>query len=287
MSWTNYHSHTKFCDGTHDPESYIRSALTRKMPAYGFSGHAPLPFETSWSMNSADLKSYLDEIVRLKDLYKDTIEIYTGLEIDFMPGHTNPINKKSKELNLDYTIGSVHYAGIFNNGQYWCIDSTEEEFINGVDAIFGGKIEPAVKQYFKVLRDMIKNDCPDIIGHFDKIKLPLIKYFSFDESTGWYKKEIAETLELIANSDAIVEINTRGLYKHGINNVYPGKWIVKSMAEMKIPIVLNSDAHKPDEVDSGFPSVARMLHFAGYDTLFSFIGGEWQEFEFDPNGLKI
>lgn len=286
MRWTNYHSHTNFCDGSDAPESYIVSALEHKMFAYGFSGHAPLPFDTNWTMKKDKVQSYLSEIKRLKDLYNQKIEIYCGLEVDYIPGITS-INKLARELNLDYTIGSVHYVDKFKDGRHWTIDSSEKEFNNGLKAIFDGNIKLAVKKYYKLLRDMIKKDCPDIIGHFDKIKLPLIKNYAFDESESWYKKEIADTLEIIAETNAIVEINTRGLYKHGIKNVYPGKWIIKSMAELGIPLVLNSDAHKPSEVIAGFEPVAKMLHFAGYETLFSLVHGEWQEFEFGLTGLKI
>ena len=42
--YTNYHGHCHYCDGQEPPEAYVRAALEQGMRSYGFSSHAPLPY---------------------------------------------------------------------------------------------------------------------------------------------------------------------------------------------------------------------------------------------------
>jgi histidinol-phosphatase (PHP family) len=287
MVWTNYHGHCNYCDGKETPEAYIKAAVEKGLAAYGFSSHGPLPFPTEWAIQDDKVKQYIADIKEIQDKYGDKLEIYLGMEIDYIPGVVEPINQLSKKYNLDYTIGSVHFVDRLPDGTPWNIDGPRELFMEGVNKIFDGDIKKAVKRYYHMVREMIKKDCPDVLGHFDKIKMQLINHVPFDESEDWYREEIADTLETIVNSDAIVEINTRAHYKHNLKNVYPSKWIIRDMAELDIPVIIQSDAHKPDEIAKSFDITAKMLGYAGYDHVFSLIDGEWQEFEFDRTGLKI
>ena len=84
MQLSNYHSHCTFCDGRSIPEDFVRFAITHGFRAYGFSSHSPLPFETFWNMSKDDMPEYLQEINRLKQKYSDQLEIYAGLEIDYL-----------------------------------------------------------------------------------------------------------------------------------------------------------------------------------------------------------
>ena len=84
MQLSNYHSHCTFCDGRSIPEDFVRFAITHGFRAYGFSSHSPLPFETFWNMSKDDMPEYLQEIKRLKQKYSDQLEIYAGLEIDYL-----------------------------------------------------------------------------------------------------------------------------------------------------------------------------------------------------------
>ena len=56
-------------------------------------------------MKDARVEDYLKTIGVLKVEYKDKIEIYTGLEVDFIKNDTRKIFEKYK---VDYTIGAVN-----------------------------------------------------------------------------------------------------------------------------------------------------------------------------------
>lgn len=105
MQLSNYHSHCTFCDGRSNPEDFVRFAIAKGFRAYGFSSHSPLPFETNWNMSAIDMPEYLQEINRLRQKYADRIEIYTGLEIDYLDTTYNASIPYFRELPLDYRIG--------------------------------------------------------------------------------------------------------------------------------------------------------------------------------------
>ena len=83
-------------------------------------------------------------------------------------------------------------------------------FKRGVQDCYQGDHQQAVKRYFELTRMMIDESCPDIVGHFDKIKKHNRPTEIFSESAPWYIQEIMQTLEVIEKRKAIVEVNTRG-----------------------------------------------------------------------------
>ena len=64
MSFCNYHTHTKYCDGMDTPEELILEAIRLGCPEIGFSGHSHLPGET-WCMTEEETLQYCSEIRRL------------------------------------------------------------------------------------------------------------------------------------------------------------------------------------------------------------------------------
>ena len=54
MILSNYHSHSTFCDGRSSMEEFVKFAIAKGVKRYGFSSHAPIPFETPWTMVADD-----------------------------------------------------------------------------------------------------------------------------------------------------------------------------------------------------------------------------------------
>ena len=288
MSWTNYHSHTNFCDGTHPAEDYIRKALSLGMPTYGFSSHAPIPFfNCTWAIKMDDLEGYCDEIYSLKQKYEGKIEILLGLEVDYIPEKMGPTADFLQTAGLDYTVGSVHFVDAFTGGKGWEIDGTLETFTKGLHEIFKGDVKAAVKRYYELTREMVEEDCPDIIGHLDKIKLQNLKKEFFKEDEKWYRDEVMNTLEVIAKKDGVMEVNTRGMYKKKANETYPSKWVLEEALKLDIPVQINSDAHAPDEILGEFETASELLLNVGYDACVILIDGEWAEVGLTKEGYEI
>ena len=73
MIFYNFHTHTNFCDGADEPENYVISAISKNIAALGFSGHAPVPFDNTWSTKQDKIDEYFNTIDYLKNKYKHQI----------------------------------------------------------------------------------------------------------------------------------------------------------------------------------------------------------------------
>ena len=155
---TNYHSHTSFCDGKAPMEAFIAEAVRQGFTSYGVSSHAPLPFRTRWTIDDREQTGlYLQEFARLKRLYGDRIELYVGLEIDYMDEDQQPANDYFQSLPLDYRIGSVHLLHS-TQGEIVDIDTRPEVFREHVRLHLGGDLKRVVLAYFDKLMRMIGAD---------------------------------------------------------------------------------------------------------------------------------
>src|SRR5437762_14159596 len=100
---------------------------------------------------------------------------------------------------------------------------------------------------------MCEKSSPTIIGHLDKIKIQNRENKFFDESDVWYRGEVLKTLDAIRKCEAIVEVNTRGVYQGKSETTYPSPWILSECLKRNIPITISSDAHHPDDLVNYFP----------------------------------
>ncbi len=283
MIWTNYHGHCNYCDGHQNMEAYIIAAINNKMPVLGISSHAPVPFDCFWTMKKERLQSYNHELKVLQKKYDNQLTILRSLEVDYVPDVFGCSTEYIRDLNLDYIVASIHFIKQLNDGTYWAIDGSFEEFEQGLNEIFQGNIEAVVREFYRLNREMIQNQSFEIIGHLDKIKMHNAVKPLFDEKADWYISEVEQTLDVIARHNIIVEINTKSFKKNGL--LFPGEeWFAK-MKEKNISVTINSDAHYPEKLTEGFAEVTAMLKKAGYLTLKEYKDEKWQEIPFDENGL--
>jgi histidinol-phosphatase (PHP family) len=264
-------------------EDYIRFAIARGIKSYGFSSHAPLPFLTRWTMKEDDFTDYQSEFYRLKEKYHEKIDLYLGLEVDYIDQYSSVGNDFFQDKTLDYLIGSIHYVDKIPNGKFWNIDGDFTIFDNGLKIIFGGDIKLAVKRFFEVSCLMIDKGGFDIVGHFDKISFNAGKYKEFDPTDKWYTDLVTEALHLIKEKELILEINTKALSERGIT--YPHQRYYPLIKDLQIPIVVNSDCHYPTNVIDGFVPTYAALQQAGFRTLHQLVKGKWQAVAFNEKGL--
>jgi histidinol-phosphatase (PHP family) len=285
MPWVNFHSHSLFSDGKAAPEEFIKSAISKNFPAYGYSCHSPVPFQTAWNMDAGKLGEYIEEIARIRLAYKDIIEVYCGLELDYLNGIPHLPVSTLKAMGCDYIIGSVHFIDKYPDGTWFCFDGKPDVFFRGIEIIYNNDFRQAITAYYEKTRMMIDRDCPDIIGHMDKIKMHNTVSPYFDEEDNWYRNEVEETLDLIAEKGCIIEVSSRGLYKHDPPLLYPDARVIRQAYLRKIPVMINSDSHHPDEIDYCFSEAALILKQAGYKTLRILHKGSWQDMPFNETGI--
>lgn len=287
MPWVNYHSHCNYCDGSQAAGEYVQAAMEAGFIVWGFSSHCPLPFENSWSMDSGAQLAYLAEINDLKEKWKEQIQVYAGMEVDFIPGVCGPESKMNRFPELDFSIGSIHHVDAFEDGSPWEIDGTYKLFKKGLHQIFNNDARAAITRYFELTRWMLLLETPDILGHLDKIKIHQNKEGLFSEEEEWYRMQVIKTLKVMSNTHAVLEVNTRGLYKGHSLDVYPSRWILQIANDFNIPVTISSDAHEPEEAAAGFSFAARILQEVGYKQVAILHDGIWKDVNFDESGIEI
>ena len=283
MYWSNYHSHCTFCDGRSSMEDFVKFAISKGVKKYGFSSHSPLPFHTKWNMEKDNFNDYQIEFQRLKHKYENTIELFFSLEVDYIHDFVEIQNEFIIGKSFDYLIGSIHYLELISEGNYFCIDGDINEFDKGLQQLYGGDIQLAVKRFFEITNLMIEKGGFDIIGHFDKISFNAGFYKKFDVSMPYYKQLVGETLQQIKEKAIILEINTKSLTEKGIT--FPHQQFLPLINDLQIPIVVNSDCHYPTNVTDGFVKTFKMLKNNDFTHIHQLINGKWQGVEFNEAGM--
>jgi len=270
----SYHTHCGLDDGHGTMEEIVLSAISKGFTALGFSCHTPIEPEDEWHMKEADFPYYLGELKRLKEVYRDRIELYTGLELDFLEG--NDTLAGSEYIGqLDYTIASVHLMKHRKSGAYLSIDGPIEEFTTLLEDNFHGSVENFAAHYYALQERMISSHTFDILGHCDLIKKHNRDGRFFDPASPWYRKAWASFLHRAAKHDVQIEVNTGGVARGATSEVYPSPEMIRMCTELSIPLMLNSDAHRSDHLDFSFSSTEDLLIQSGVRSLDILEHGFW------------
>lgn len=274
MNLTNYHSHCSFCDGRAPLEEFVKEAISQGFYSYGVSSHAPLPFPTRWTMEWEQMEAYLDEFKNLRSKYADEIELYVGLEIDYLNEESNPSVARFTELPLDYRIGSVHLL-YDAAGEVVDIDCSPAVFKERVDRHFNGDVLRVVRMYFDRLFRMVELGGFDVLGHADKMHYNASCYHPGLLDEPWYEALMKDYFSLVASRGYLVEINTKAY--DSLGTFYPNSRYWELMKEYQIKVLVNSDAHYPERINAGRMEALRLLQAKGFATVAELHQGSWRE----------
>lgn len=256
-------------------EEYVQSALSKGFTALGFSCHAPGSLVDDWHMKKEDFPWYLEEIDRLRSLYRDRIEIYVGLELDFLEDTEEMVGIEYQN-QLDYTIASVHVLKHAKTNKYLSIDGPVEEFEQLLNDNFNGNMQQFVGHYYALVERMMSLYTFDLLGHCDVIKKRNGNKTYFDPQDAWYTKLTNHMLKVAKKHKVRIEVNTGGIARGAILETYPSMSMIAECAELGIPLTLSSDAHQSSHIDFYFSQADDQLVQAGYRSLDVLQHGMWQ-----------
>jgi len=260
----NYHTHSTFCDGNNTPEEIVLHAISEGFDAIGFSGHGYTAFDFTYCM--MDTVGYLKEINRLKEKYKDKIQIYAGVEED-------AFHLLSRD-DYDYIIGSSHYFNI--DGKYYPIDSNYDCFKKCLE-LFGYDIEKLTNTYYSNFVDYLSKRKPDIIGHFDLIT----KFDELDNSLFLENKKYLEIAQKFAKealkNDVIFEVNTGAISRGYRKQPYPHIDLLHTIKKQGGKLILSADSHAADTICSYFEDAKLLLKDVGFQYVYILYDGEFKK----------
>jgi histidinol-phosphatase (PHP family) len=283
--YQNLHTHTHFSDGSSGPEKYVEAAMIHGLNSLGFSDHSPLPIENTFALRENQVTEYCETILSLRKqhfsndgsgIQDPALQLFLGIEADYIPGMGHSFAYYLENFPLDYLIGSVHLVRNGSSSNLWFIDGPDPRtYDDGIASLFGGDIRKAVTTYYRQINEMLTSGNLDIVGHLDKIKMHNRGRF-FSETEPWYLGLVDETLDLVRQSGTIVEVNTRGIYKKRSDSLFPGPGILQKIKSMKIPVIISSDAHKPDEVAVLFRETTSLLATLGFAEVMNLSSTGWK-----------
>ena len=100
----NYHTHTKRCGhAIGEDEEYVVNAIEAGLTDLGFSDHCPyIDKEPGVRMRIEQRDEYFKSLQSLKEKYKDSINIYIGMEVEYFPSQWETL--KDNRMASDYCI---------------------------------------------------------------------------------------------------------------------------------------------------------------------------------------
>lgn len=229
------HTHTTFCDGKNTAEEMALWAISLGLETIGFSGHSPLDIEGTreWCILKEEMGKYRGEILRLKEKYKDKINILFGIEQD---SFSAPV-----DMDFDYKIGSVHY--VKKGEKHIAVDLDYTALMREIDECFGGDIMAFVADYYALCANVVEMTRCDIVGHFDLITKFNEKYSYIAEDDKKYRSIALSALDAVMENDVMIEINTGAISRGYRKTPYPSRFILERIAQKGGKVVLNSDSH--------------------------------------------
>lgn len=251
----NFHTHTTFCDGKNTAEENVLAAISAGLSAIGFSGHSYTGFDESYCMKKEAVSEYIKEIHRLKDKYKDRINVYCGIEED--------VFSDSSRENFDYIIGAVHY--VKHGDKFIPVDNTKEIFISDTNKFFNGSFLAFAEAYFETVKLLTKRSKIDFIAHFDLISKFNERDCLFSSNDERYIRAWQSAADELITLNIPFEINTGAVARGLRTSPYPSPEIAEYISKKGGKFILSSDCHDKDMLNFYFDKAYEK--YCGYNII--------------------
>ena len=252
--YQNLHTHTTYCDGSLPPEAMIKAAIRKGCGSIGFSEHSYIVFDTYYSMDLDVTDDYISELNALREKYSDSIEVFVGLEQDYLT--------ETVPGNLDFVIGSVHYVP--KDGEFVSVDAGPKHQKMMIDTYFGGDYYEMAEDYFEVVAGIIKKTNADIVGHFDLAAKYNFNGNLFNEKHPRYVSAALSAMDEILKDCRLFEINTGAMFRFNKPGPYPAVFLLKELRARGGEVILSSDSHDAESICFKFYEMQELLKTCGF-----------------------
>ena len=247
------HMHSSFSADSPTPmEDMIKQAIQTRLTGICFTEHLDPDYpKTPDNLKfSLDIPSYHSQLMKLKDAYKEQIEIHFGIELGLQLHLGKYFHDLLEKYPFDFVIGSSH-------------------LVHGADPyypeFFQGRSEQrAYMEYFEsILENLSAFDEMDAYGHLDYIVRygpNQNKFYSY----GRYQDILDEILRKLIKKNIGLEVNTGG-YHYRLGEPNPCTAIIRRYKALGGEIItIGADAHTPDKVGYAFDRAAQVLKECGF-----------------------
>ncbi len=245
----------------------VETYAARGFSWVGISEHMPPPDDRfldpdqrSAGLSSEDLKDRFDRYIttcrNFQKTYESKMAIFVGFETEAHSGALDFAQALVNRYKPDFVVGSVHHVDDLN------FDFDAAHYQNAVRTL--GGIDRLYHRYFDIQYEMITGFRPQVVGHFD-----LIRLFDPDYRTRLSRpdimKKIDRNLSAIKDLGLILDLNMRARLK-GATEPYLSRPILQKALEMDIPVIPGDDSHGVDTVGTYIEEGINLLNEMGFNT---------------------
>lgn len=250
----DFHMHSDFSGDSSAPmEEMVQRAVSLGLTHICITEHHDpdyvyLPGEEG--MFELNTDSYLYELLKLREKYKDQISVGFGVELGLQLQLKRPLAIYSNAYDFDFIIGSSH---ICNHKDPYYPDFFKDR---GED--------DAHREYFESVLQCVKS-LPyfDVYGHLDYV----VRYGPSKNEQYTYAKHadiLDSILQTLVENEKGIELNTGG-FRSGLNQPNPSVDIIRRYRELGGEIItVGSDAHTPGQIASDFDKACDILKACGF-----------------------
>ena len=194
------------------------------------------------------LQEYFDFMAKLKAKHS----VKTGIEVCNFADQ-GKVREILSNYDFDYVIGSVHFL------HGWAYDSSEikEEWERH-------DLRDIYEWYAEEVENLAESGLYDVLGHPFNIRL--FRYIPDFDVTPILER-VAKALK---EADMAVDVNTGTYYRYPIHEISPYPDFMRMAAKYGLPIILSSDAHKPEDCGSYNEEAIEYARSFGYTKIAQF-----------------
>lgn len=245
------HSNNSF-DSKDTIYNMCEAAICKGITHICFTEHFAID-ERRKSYGFLNYSKYHNEIEQAREMYKEKLNIYRGLELCEPHVLIKQYESALSEFQLDFILGSVHNLGPVGLTNFALHNSSKDSY----------------EAYFNELYKMASYGEFNIAAHLDLMNRYAIGMHG-DYEFIQFKEIIYEILKKLIERGKGIEINTSGL-RNSLNNFHPKIEILKLYKELGGEIItIGSDAHKPLDVGAGCSDALELIKNLGYKYIFTF-----------------
>lgn len=227
----NYHTHTFRCGhATGTEREYIENAIAIGMKVFCFSDHIIFGYKSH--EEEEKFNDYIDTINKLKEEYKDKIEIHLGFECEYFPHRRNYFEYLLEETDVEYLILGQHYVNIGHHETGFMFRKLEHP-------------NKVLKSYYSLIKKAFKT------GLFCYLAHPDLYVRQCSPETDLFKKYARKICLLAKKYNIPLEINLNGLDKQKSGSKKPGYPVEefwKIAGEIGNDVMIGIDAHSAELV---------------------------------------
>ncbi len=271
---SNAHTHSTWCDGRNSPSEMLEAARKLGFVSLGFSGHAAQGFDFVHAMSDACQRGYFDEL-RSIQRSAPPLRVWAGLELDALVAP----RERDMAREADYLIGSTHYLMAEPGGEGVAVDGAPDRLRAYADSHFSGDGLALARRFFEISTDFLLSQRPEIIGHFDLVRMHAARLRLFDERDPAYRRLALGALERAYPCGGVLEVNTGGLARGYLPTPYPTLELLCAWREMGGRVTITSDCHDCRYLNYAFDQAEALVREAGFRSVARLGTGDalWEE----------